>query len=127
MNTSKLRVTGLCERNPPVTSEFTAPRASNAENIYIWRRHHDSYNNYFALPHSVWSQLFLSFHGNQREVVTKTIKYPSIMRWNVAGWKHPGVYARELMKMTDGTNKIQKIIDTEAMQIESFFHTCHFI
>ena len=29
--TSKLRVTGLCEGNSPVTGEFTAQRASNAE------------------------------------------------------------------------------------------------
>ena len=38
--TSKLRVTGLCEGNSPVTTEFPAQRASNAENISIWWRHH---------------------------------------------------------------------------------------
>ena len=38
--TSKLRVTGLCEGNSPVTGEFPAQRASNAENAPIrWRRH----------------------------------------------------------------------------------------
>ena len=37
---SKLRVTGLCEGNSPVTSEFPAQRASNAENASIWWRHH---------------------------------------------------------------------------------------
>ena len=31
--TSKLRVTGLCEGNSPVTDEFTAQMASNAENV----------------------------------------------------------------------------------------------
>ena len=36
--TSKLRVTGLCEGNSPVTGEFPAQRASNAENVSIWRR-----------------------------------------------------------------------------------------
>ena len=39
--TSKLRVTGLCEGNSPVTGEFPAQRASNAENISIWWRHHE--------------------------------------------------------------------------------------
>ena len=39
--TSKLRVTGLCEGNSPVTGEFPAQRASNAENVSIWWRHHD--------------------------------------------------------------------------------------
>ena len=39
--TSKLRVTGLCERNSPVTGEFPAQRASNAENVFSWWRHYD--------------------------------------------------------------------------------------
>ena len=38
--TSKLRVTGLCARNSPVTDEFPAQRASNGENVSIWWRHH---------------------------------------------------------------------------------------
>ena len=33
---SKLRVTGLCEGNSPVTDEFPVQRASNAENVSIW-------------------------------------------------------------------------------------------
>ena len=37
---SKLRVTGLCEGNSPVTGEFPAQRASNAENVSTWWRHH---------------------------------------------------------------------------------------
>ena len=40
--TSKLRVTGLCAGNSPVTNEFPAQRASNAENVSIWWRHHGS-------------------------------------------------------------------------------------
>ena len=38
--TSKLRVTGLCEGNSPVTVEFPVQRARNAENFSIWWRHH---------------------------------------------------------------------------------------
>ena len=38
--TSKLRVIGLCEGNSPGTGEFPAQRASNAENVSIWWRHH---------------------------------------------------------------------------------------
>ena len=38
--TSKLRVTGLCEGNSQVTGEFPAQKASNAENVSIWWRHH---------------------------------------------------------------------------------------
>ena len=38
--TSKLCVTGLCAGNSPVTGEFPTQRASNADNIPIWWRHH---------------------------------------------------------------------------------------
>ena len=38
--TSKPRVTGLCEGNPPVTGGFPSQSASNADNISIWWRHH---------------------------------------------------------------------------------------
>ena len=39
--TSKLRVTGLYAGNSPVTGEFPAQMASNAEYGSIWWRHHD--------------------------------------------------------------------------------------
>ena len=35
--TSKLRITGLCEGNSPVTAQ----RASNVENASVWWRHHE--------------------------------------------------------------------------------------
>ena len=38
--TSKLRVTGLCAGNSPVTGEFPAQKASNVENVSIWWRHY---------------------------------------------------------------------------------------
>ena len=41
--TSKLRVTGLCVGNSPVTGEFPAQMASNAGNVSIWWRHHEFY------------------------------------------------------------------------------------
>ena len=39
--TSKLRDSGLCVGNSPVTDEFPAQMASNAKNVSIWWRHHD--------------------------------------------------------------------------------------
>ena len=50
--TSKLHVTGLCERNSPVTGEFPAQRASNSENVPIWWRHH-------GMTHLVYTNKFL--------------------------------------------------------------------
>ena len=38
--TSKLRVTGLCEGNSPVTVQFPAQRASKTSNFSLWWRHH---------------------------------------------------------------------------------------
>ena len=38
--TSKLRVTGFREGNSPLTGEFPAQVASNAENVSFWWRHH---------------------------------------------------------------------------------------
>ena len=45
--TSKLRVTvtGLCAGNSPETGEFPAQVASDAENVFIWWRHHESRYN----------------------------------------------------------------------------------
>ena len=42
--TSKLSVTGLCVGNWPATGELPAQRASNAENVSIWWRHHVRYS-----------------------------------------------------------------------------------
>ena len=37
----KLRVTGICEGNSPLTGELPAQRVSDAENSSIWWRHHE--------------------------------------------------------------------------------------
>ena len=47
--TSKLRVTGLCDGNSPVTGEFPTQRASNAEKVSIWWRHHGTNSNTIIL------------------------------------------------------------------------------
>ena len=43
--TSKLRVTGHCEGNSPMTGESPSQRASYAENVSIWWRHHVSHSH----------------------------------------------------------------------------------
>ena len=70
---SKLRIIGLCEGNSPVTGEYPAQRASNAENVSIWRRHHAfqcihwaggiymvpmvaSYRNAFRITGPLWGE-----------------------------------------------------------------------
>ena len=39
---SMLCVTGLCEGNSPATAELPAQRTSNAQNVSIWWRHHET-------------------------------------------------------------------------------------
>ena len=55
--TSKLRVTGLCAGNSPVTGEFPAQGASNTENISIWWRHRDQYMRQYTRPSLVQGRL----------------------------------------------------------------------
>ena len=52
--TSKLYVTGLCVENSPVTGEFPAQRASNAENVSIWWRHHETWHMHTNHKHANW-------------------------------------------------------------------------
>ena len=59
---SKLRVTGLCAGNSPMTGEFPAQMASNAENVFIWWRHHES------LGQPQRQAICLPVHGD-REIV----------------------------------------------------------
>ena len=58
--TSKLRVTGLCARNSPVSGEFPAQMASNAENVSIWWRHH-----------VIWRQYYICWRGQSLKCVRK--------------------------------------------------------
>ena len=64
---SKLRATGLCEGNSPGTGEFPAQRASNAENVSIWWRHHESilYSVPSPLDNELIKETVLIFGHNQ--------------------------------------------------------------
>ena len=68
--TSKLRVTGIYAGNSPVTGEFPAQRASNAENVSIWWGHHvdGSVQNYSTSSALAWTiekkTFFTGFQSN---------------------------------------------------------------
>ena len=59
--TSKLRVTGICVGNSPVTGEFPAQMASNAENVSIWWHHHGNTTRKFPVWHVQPLSFALSF------------------------------------------------------------------
>ena len=58
--TSKLCATGLCVGNSQVAGEFPAQRASNAENVSIWWRHHGIQDFTVALGTHWEDQLIIS-------------------------------------------------------------------
>ena len=47
--TTKLSVIGLCAGTSPVTGEFPAQMASNAENVSIWWRHHEAWFSLYKI------------------------------------------------------------------------------
>ena len=58
--TSKLCITGLCEGNSPVTSEFSAQRTCKAENVSMWWCHHVIFNlNSICFPVSCFPKYSL--------------------------------------------------------------------
>ena len=79
--TSKLRVTGLCEGNSPLTGEFPTQRTSNAENVSIWWRHHvyHSLNMITYIP-SQW----LAFQTNPN--IPKELKQVTTTAVWVSAW-----------------------------------------
>ena len=76
--TSKLRVTGLCEGNSPVTGEFRAQKTSNAENVSIWWRHHVKRNA--VLLQVQWTPAVgKSIPYFKRKFITSTLSTPEKM------------------------------------------------
>ena len=73
--TSKLRVISLCERDSPVTGKFPAQRASYAENVSIWWRHHAERANQYLAINSDWLARI-----NQDDILV-------ISWWYIAWWR----------------------------------------
>ena len=95
--TSKLRVTGLCEGISPVTSEFPAQSAINAENVSIWWRHHVhvtcAYRRRCSLPRmDKWSAMW---------------RFAGFLRYT-AYWTSFGVVVCELVWSWIWRNKSQR-------------------
>ena len=75
--TSKLIVTCLGVRNSPVTGEFPAQRASNAENVSIRLRHHE--NNVFFSEINSWIQYNSRKMLKLQHIITYVSRYSSLM------------------------------------------------
>ena len=71
---SKLRNTDLFEGNSPVTGEFNAQMASNAENVSIWWRHHA-----FRFPYPSYVDHFQLWEYYRK----MTFMWSTIVAWSV--------------------------------------------
>ena len=85
LKTSKLRVTGLCVGNSPVTGEFPAQMASNAEIVSIWWRHHGECCFRCAVPLStVCVRVFVLEYFNIKHQSSASLAFVwGIHRWSV--------------------------------------------
>ena len=96
--TSKLRVTGICAGNSPLTGEFPSQMASNAENVSIWWRHHvlttlgmmPIFYIYFEIATAVfhwnadvviWWHFHYSLHWNW-QLTSSTISDGNFVKWH---------------------------------------------
>ena len=77
--TPKLRVTGLCEGNSPVSGEFPEQMANYAENVSIWWRHHATCHA--ICKNSSRSGLLLYIISKQRKGYCKLRCPKSFMKW----------------------------------------------
>ena len=115
--TSKLCVTGLCARNSPVTGEFPAQRASNAENASIWRRRHEI----FYLVLLWWLMMFGKFIF--RSVLTYTgsgLFIRRLFRHKVCKW---GFIAYATMLQISYLKKFTVVMITNTkMLLISYYH-----
>ena len=75
--TSKFRVAGLCEGNSPVADEFPLQRASNAENVSIWWRHHV----FILFGRTSWTSQCTGITIRITEYIDNTLPYMDARKW----------------------------------------------
>ena len=81
---SKLHVAGLCAGNSPVTGEFPAQRASEAENASIWWRHHEFSETELSGTNLLekWPGCLCLFDQRPRAGTTDSSTTPKRKRWH---------------------------------------------
>ena len=77
--TSKLCVTGLCVGNSPVTGEFPAQKANNAEHASIWWPHHD-------VESLIWATLRAGSLGNHHCHANANLVKENTNTWQMQSW-----------------------------------------
>ena len=85
--TSKLRVTGFSAGNSPMTGEFPAQRASNAESVSIWWRHYgyQTDNSRIMLCFKIINNRSVCWNPAVRKSAASTV---DLLHDDVIKWKH---------------------------------------
>ena len=110
--TSKLRVTGLCAGNSPVTGEFPAQMASNAENASIWWRHHE-WGNYDPL---------IPNHNNTQHSWGILLMQHLHHSWKIAhNFHHTFTIASHRAQFISGTINVREGIHHRAIRPQPFY------
>ena len=127
---STLLVTGLCAGNSPVTGEFRAQRAGNAENVSIWWRHHAC--SRLLLP--CWAPLpmlpahptFLWIFTMNWDWAKKRLRIPSSPLGNITSEQfNPFVPGRCGIKFKSTIFKLFYGIVSKALVVELLSGGCH--
>ena len=116
---SKLRITGPCAGNSPVTGGFPAQTASGAENVSIWWCHHVLILEYFPLQ----PVQNLNFDSGQWMNVFFDFKFQCSAK--VTGWnfyvKKPGKFYACVWRIVskEGDKHTIKLIGKNAITVDS--------
>ena len=93
--TPKLRVTGLCEGNPPMTDAFLSQRSGNAKNVSVWKRH--LVNDYPPISHHMlasWNRNILCIAGPLWGESIGHLWTPVAKGSNALNYIHRGIHRR---------------------------------
>ena len=121
--TSKLRITGLCAWNSPVTGEFPTQMVSNTENVSIWWRHHGGLSAQNEKPPGKW----IWVHGGEVTSTSPQTGTPQQPRYN--RYMYTG-YIQHSENITHETNiidywyrhRIHRSTTRNRMQLIKFIH-----
>ena len=79
-----------CAGNSPVTGEFPAQMASNAENVSIWWRHYAKRTDVLPCNHSLYIGIFMFPHiDNPQSTGHNLLQEKIYQKRNTKKWGHP--------------------------------------
>ena len=132
--TSKLSVNGLCIGKSQVIGEFPARRASNAENVSIWWRHHVQGNVFHSDSHKghnedQWCRA-IKTHSHKNSKMLDFHKYPiAHISTNKSFLYHLNIIQRHVLKialnscLSDLSNYSRMFINQDLYLWPAFINT----